>query len=273
VDFVTSCSYAARQDRVYDLGLDHWGFARSGTETYLTMRQRIGPAIVAWFNGQVNGLYNNSIDGATELNSLPAPPATPLPYFFTMAFRATNPFPNRTLTRQDVEEFILLLPGGNIFNFLGVGFGVTTLLNLANWAGVAPTLQRTFSWMTDVANRHLGAMGYFSQIPRPGEQIPRPDVLPVIAPFAYGMGSVRGGEWAANDGVVNTVSMDGPPGNVRDAREFIPHLDPENLGQVQGPFWCFGENGTIDHADQLGVFTDATTVRRSLYVCDDGRTG
>lgn len=121
--------------------------------------------------------------------------------------------------------------------------------------------------MTDVANRHLGAMGYFSQIPRPGEQIPRPDMLPVIAPFAYGMGSVKGGQWAANDGIVNTVSMDGPPGNVRGAEEFVSNLDLANLGQVQGPFWYFGENGTIDHADQLGVFTDATTVSRSLYHC------
>ncbi|KAK4232841.1 hypothetical protein C8A03DRAFT_48406 [Achaetomium macrosporum] len=261
VDFVTSCSYAARQDRVYDLGLDHWGFARSGQETYQIMRQRIGRAVVAWFEGQTNGLYDNSIAGATVLNTtttLAAPPT----YFFTMAFCATNPFPNRILTRQDIEEFIRLLPGGDIFNFLGFGFTATTLLELANWAGIAPTLQRTFSWMTDVANRHLGAMGYFSQIPRPGEQVPRPDMLPVIAPFAYGMGGVRGGEWAANDGIVNTVSMDGPPGppgNVRGAEEFVSHFNPANLGAVQGWFWCFGENGTVDHADQLGVFTDATT--------------
>lgn len=108
-------------------------------------------------------------------------------------------------------------------------------------------------------------MGYFSQIPQPGEQIPRPDMLPVLAPFSYGMGGVRRGEWAANDGIVNTVSMDGPPGNVRSAAEFVSHLDPVNLGPVQGPFWYIGENGTIDHADQLGVFTDATTVSGSLF--------
>lgn len=237
------------------------------------MRGRISPAVVAWFNGQVNGLHDNSIAGAAALNNLPVAPVTSLPYLFTMAFCATNPFPNCILTRQDIEEFIRLLPGGNIFNFLGVGFGAAALLNLGSRAGLAPTLQRTFSWMTDVANRHLGAMGYFSQIPRPGEQIPRPDMLPVIAPFAYGMGSVRGGVWAKNDGIVNTVSMDGPPGNVHGVEQFVPDLDLENPRDVQGRFWYFGENGTIDHADQLGVFTDAITVSGSGYECDDERTG
>ena len=87
------------------------------------------------------------------------------------------------------------------------------------------------------------------------------------------MGSVSGGKWAANDGIVNTASMDGPPGNVRDAEEFVSHLDLANLEQVQGPFWYFGENGTIDHADQLGVYTDPTTVSRFLYECDDERMG
>lgn len=82
------------------------------------MRQRIRPAVLAWFNGQANGLHDNSIAGAADLNNLPATLADPLPYVFTMAFRATNPFPNRTLTRQDVEGFIRLLPAGNIFNLL-----------------------------------------------------------------------------------------------------------------------------------------------------------
>jgi hypothetical protein len=228
------------------------------------MRERIGPAVVAWFNGRVNGLHDNSIAGAADLNNLPATLAPPQTYVFTMAFRATDPFPHRILTRQDVEEFIRLLPGGNIFNFMGFGFGIATLLQLADWADIAPELRSTFSWMTDVANRHLGAMGYFSQIPRPGEQIPRPDMLPVIAPFSYGMAGVRGGEWAANDGIVNTVSMDGPSGRVRGAEEFVSHFDRANPGPVQGPFWYFGENRTIDHADQLGVFTDPTTVSRSF---------
>jgi hypothetical protein len=229
------------------------------------MRERIGPAVVAWFNGQINGLYDNSIAGATELNDLsatlppPPPPPHPATYFFTMAFRATYPFPHRILTLQEIEAFIRLLPGGDIFNFLGFGFGVTTLLEIANWADLAPPLQKTFTWITNVANNHLGAMGYFSQIPRPGEQIPRPDMLPVIAPLSYAMGGVRGGEWAANDGIVNTVSMHGPPGNVRSAGEFASHFDRANPRLVQGPFWYIGENSTIDHADQLGVFTDVKT--------------
>lgn len=222
------------------------------------MRLRITPAVVAWFKGQHHGLYDNSILGATTLNGLTANVPRPPIYFFSMAFCATIPFPNRLLEYRDINEFICLFPLGNIF-----ALGIGTILRFARWIGFVPSLQNVFSWFTNVANRHLDALGYFLRIPHPGKQIPRPDMLPVLAPFAYGMAGITAGAWVANDGIVNTVSMDGPPGNgnVHPAQEFVSRLDPTNLKRVQGRFWYFGENSTIDHADQLGIFTDPTTVR------------
>jgi len=87
-------------------------------------------------------------------------------------------------------------------------------------------------------------------------------MLPVLAPSAYGMAGIQGGDWTANDGIVNTISMSGPSGDgrVRRAQDFLLDFDLKNPTSVQGPFWYFGENSTIDHADQLGIFTDRTTV-------------
>jgi hypothetical protein len=78
VDFITSCSFADRRERIYDLGLDHWGFHRLGTETYQDMRERIAPAVRAWWHSKVNGIYDNSIFGVTALNTLAAA-SQPLP--------------------------------------------------------------------------------------------------------------------------------------------------------------------------------------------------
>ena len=263
VDLITSCSFADRKERIYDLGLDHWGFTRSGQETYQDMRQRITPAVIAWWHSKVNGIYDNSIAGATALNTLAASQPLPPPtYFFTMAFCATTHFPTRTLSREDIEGFFELFPAGGIASMFGIPRFASSFLNFANWARISPPLVSVLGWVTDVASRHLKAMGYFSQIPRPGEQIPRPDMLLVLAPFAYAMGGeVAGGrERRRNDGVVNTISMDGPEGRVKRAEGFVAELDAVNPRPVQGKFWYFGENGTIDHADQIGVFTDLVTV-------------
>ena len=123
--------------------------------------------------------------------------------------------------------------------------------------------------MTGVASRHLGALGYFSEIPLPGPQIPRPDMLPIIAPFAYAIGGINvpGEDREPNDGIVNTMSMDGPEGRVRDAAgSFAAQLSVANPQTTAwGPFWHFGSNAAIDHADQLGVFTDASIVSCFSY--------
>ncbi|KAK0613354.1 Alpha/Beta hydrolase protein [Immersiella caudata] len=262
VDLVTSCSFASRTSRIYDLGLDHWGFTRSGQETYLQMRERIGPAVLSWWNGTVNGLYDNSLPGVSALDILTASSSlnqSPT-YFFTMAFCATVPFPKRTLTHQDVQEFFDLFPAGKLAGLLGIPHFAVKVLNVANWVSISPPIVKVLGWVTHVARRHLKEMHYFSQIPVPGEQIPRADMLLVLAPFAYGMGGLAGNdnkEWGRNDGIVNTVSMDGPDGWVKGATGFV---DEVRMGRGKGGWWWyFGENNTVDHADQIGVFTDPVT--------------
>ncbi|KAK4107504.1 hypothetical protein N656DRAFT_510897 [Canariomyces notabilis] len=98
---------------------------------------------------------------------------------------------------------------------------------------------------TDVANRHLGLLGYFSQIPRPGSQIPRADVLPVLAFFAYAIcGFDRNHDFRPNDGVVSTASMDGPDGGrISHARgRFAARLHRNGPANVKGIYWNFGSN-------------------------------
>ncbi|KAK4444437.1 hypothetical protein QBC34DRAFT_474914 [Podospora aff. communis PSN243] len=266
VDLVTSLSFAPRNARIYDLGLDHWGFTRASTqETYLQMRDRIAPAVLAWWHGPVNGLHDNSLSGVAALNALTArsSPSSSQTYLFTMAFCATTRFPDRTLSRQDIQEFFNLFPAGELAGLFGIPHFASKLLNFANWAKIAPPVVNVLGWATRVARRQLREMGYFSQIPMPGEQIPRADMLLALAPFAYGMGGVAvagdgQGVWGRNDGIVNTASMDGPEGWVRPAEEGF--VDEVSVGGGKGGWWWyFGENETVDHADQIGVFTDPVT--------------
>ncbi|CZR65414.1 uncharacterized protein PAC_15314 [Phialocephala subalpina] len=260
IDFITSCSFELRQNRIYDLHLDHWGFARGPGETYKAMRARIAPVVTTWWIGRHNGLYDNSLTGAADL-ALFAPAPSPDIYYFTMSFCATQPFPNRNLTAQDINEFLRLLLWGQIWNPLGVwGRVAAPFQSLGTWLGVLPTLHAALTWITDVADRHLQQMGYFSQIPRPGTQIPRPDMLPVIAFPSYAMGGPNIPEqFRPNDGIVNTRSMDGPVAGPVNNGNFAAQLAAAGPLGVRGIYWHLGTNSTIDHADQIGVFTNAAT--------------
>ena len=93
------------------------------------MRQRISPNVMTWFNGTLN---DNSIAGAGALNddtldtaTYPSPPT----YFLTMSFCATTPFPNQTLTAQDVRGFLQLLPLGSVANFFGLPLFISSSLS------------------------------------------------------------------------------------------------------------------------------------------------
>ncbi|KNA98187.1 hypothetical protein FOXG_02596 [Fusarium oxysporum f. sp. lycopersici 4287] len=268
IDFITSCSYEPRQDRIYDLHLDHWGFFRNPGETYSQMRARIAPDITAWWTGLHNGLYDNSIPGVSNLNAF-APTPSPNIYYFTMSFCATRPFPKDTLTTQDINGFLALFPLNQVWNPLGVwGRVAAPFQPLGTRLGVLPSLYAALTWITDVANRHLQIMQYFSQIPRPGSQIPRQDMLPLIMYPAYAMGG-RGTtlpgialqEFQHNDGIVNTRSMDGPSTGPVNHGSFTAPLAAAAPANLKGIYWNLGANATIDHADQIGVFTDPDTFR------------
>jgi len=237
------------------------------------MRARIAPDVTTWWAGRHNGLNDNSLPGVAELDSF-APVPSPDIYYFTMSFCATQPFPNRTLTAQDINEFVGLLP--LVWNPGGIlGTIAAPLHPLGTWLRVLPQLQAVLTWVTDVANRHLQQMGYFCHIPRPGTHIPRSDILPLIAFPAYAMGGLEISanglrnitleELKPNDGIVNTISMDGPVNGPIDNGSFAAKLAAVGTAGVKGIYWHLGTNSTIDHADQIGVFTHPATVRLSPH--------
>lgn len=117
-----------------------------------------------------------------------------------------------------------------------------------------------------VANGHLGQLGYFNRVPLPGARVPRPDVLPLMMLPAFAMGGYTipnrpkqtSAEFQPNDGIVNTVSMRGPDDqHVFDVANF-------QANNRNGRYWHIGVNETIDHADQIGVFTNPETVSTSV---------
>jgi hypothetical protein len=237
------------------------------------MRARIAPDVSTWWTGRHNGLYDNSLPGVARLD-LFAPAPSPNIYYFTMSFCATQPFPNRTLTAQDINEFLELFP--LVWNPLGIlGRVAIPFQRVGNWFRVLPPLHAALAWITNVANRHLQQMGYFSQIPRPGTLVPRPDMLPVIAFTAYAMGgrdiatnafpNLTSEQFRLNDGIVNTRSMDGPVAGPVNDGDFAAQLAAAGPLSIKGIYWHLGTNSTIDHADQIGVFTNAATVRLGLY--------
>jgi hypothetical protein len=271
---VWSTSFAPPEFRFYDLQLDHWGFYRQENETLSAMHTRLASLVPIWWNSNLHGLHDNSILGAVSLNDF-APDPSQHTYYFTMSFCATNLFPNRTLSQQDVNEFFALFPLDNIINPFGWwGMALSNVFQILAQLPFLPQLKDFATWFTNIANRHLGSMGYFSRIPRPGSQIPRADMLPVIALPAYAMGGyqldqprlrildhITSEEYQRNDGIVNTKSMKGPANARYGSGPFPgPGVDMTNMVSAKGMYWHLGENVTIDHADQIGVFTSENTV-------------
>lgn len=273
---IVSTSFRNPGFRFYDLQLDHWGFYRLTGESFLNMYTRIAPLVRHWWNSNHHGFYDNSIDGITQLDNFARGPS-PHTYYFTMSFNATVPFPRRTLSSRDVNSFFELFPLNEIANPFGIFGGPVAFLHLffSRILRIFPPLADIARWFTGVANRHLGDMGYFSQIPQPGPQVPRPDMLPVIAITGYAMGGyelsqndltvvtpITSMEYQENDGIVNTLSMSGPRNvQIHQTNGFRNAL---NANTAKERYWHFGKNQTIDHADQIGVFTDTSTVSAML---------
>lgn len=252
------------------------------------MHNRILPMVRKWWlggpNGQkYNGFYDNSIPGVKMLNQTAAEPSKEV-FYFTMSFNATDSFPNIQLTSQDIAEFPHY-PALFLWNrFSGLSSG---LLNIGQMLPGAPSSLDYAQFAVHSANRHLAQLGYFHQIPQPGPRVPRPDMLPLMAPSGYGMGGyllrhdqlppglpagAGPSDFLLNDGIVNTISMKGP------RAEYIAEIERIPLEAVPGSakqrrisksartskkYWHFGTNKTMDHADEIGVFTNEDTVRSS----------
>ncbi|KAH7066051.1 hypothetical protein BKA63DRAFT_584920 [Paraphoma chrysanthemicola] len=271
IDSITLCSFELRPNRVYDLHLDHWGFHRQEGETFQQMRRRIAPGVAAWWFGRHNGLYDDSVRGTVDLDAFAGAPSSDV-YYFTMSFCATNDFPeNETVTAAKINSFLALIRGNSVLNFMGIWGNILAAgARPLQWLGILPPLREILGWATDVANNHLRGLGYPYQVPRPGTQIPRPDMLPFIAFPSYAMGGrditpavnldISSLQFRRNDGIVNTDSMDGPSDrSFTDNGSFSRHYAASGAAGVRGRYWHIGENSTIDHADQIGVFTNANT--------------
>jgi hypothetical protein len=232
------------------------------------MHSRLQGLVSVWWHSKFHALYDNSILGVAELQTF-APRPSPYTYYFTMSFCATIPFPDELMTQLDIDSFFALFPFNKVINPFGWwGIAVPPVLHFLSNIPMLPRLINFAHWFTSAVNRRLGGLGYSFSLPSPGTQIPRSDVLPLIAFPGYAMGGylldqqrsqLLGGipstEYQRNDGIVNTTSMNGP---VNAEYGQSPFPGP-GTGRT-GIYWHLGENATIDHADQIGVFTSEETV-------------
>ena len=122
---------------------------------------------------------------------------------------------------------------------------------------------------TEVAQRLIRGFGYDLILPAPGEYLPRQDVIPLMLPTVYAMGGQKlsgaeikilgpdRGDWYLSDGIVNTASMNGPLGT--DVSPISGFLQ-KTLDERRGCYWHFGVTDKMDHADEIGVWVEETTV-------------
>lgn len=110
-------------------------------------------------------------------------------------------------------------------------------------------------------------------------------MLPVLAVTGYAMRGLKSEllpvfsakDWQRNDGIVNTFSQRGP--DLRVVREVLRGLE-QGLGEesedgsvgLSGVYWLLGINRTIDHADEIGIFTAGKTVCSLFIVRFYGRS-
>jgi len=237
--------------------LDQWEFKRKDSEMCQEMYSRLyeestepnAPwnglhTIETWISSKHNGFYDNTIDGVAKVNEFAATPSKKI-YFFTMSFAATGPFPDIDLSPEELAALSKTLkkafrPAGGINRFLPSSV-LGGLSKVFNWSiDTVFDQAEVAKWVTEVASDHLKKdFGYPIDLPGPGTQVPRGDMLPVMSPTAYGMGGheltptelsifdrlgvkVKNEDWQPNDGIVNTISMDCPLGenaNVKQVKD------------------------------------------------------
>jgi hypothetical protein len=235
-----------------------------------------------WLSSNKNGFYDNSIEGVHEL-SQKVPGTSENVFYFSLSFHATADFPEDwpPLGRlamesfpTSIELFVQTLLGpipfiGGLVDPIIRAFSAVGWTILINTTDFRPFV----TWVTeDVITRALQVLGYRLVLPNPGKYIPRPDVLPILLPSVYAMGSqelsphqrvILGPDledWYQNDGIVNTASMSGPANSVSDISS-LTDFDFTAPGR-RGTYWHLGVNSVMDHADEIGVFIEKGTVRR-----------
>lgn len=160
-------------------------------------------------------------------------------------------------------------------------FLLSKLVGIPGWYifKASVVLRKLVTWGTsEVAQRLLNGFGYDLILPGPGTYRPRQDVIPLMLPTVYAMGGQQlsdaeikilgphRSDWYLNDGIVNTASMNGPLGT--DVFPISGFLQKNTPDERRGCYWHFGVNGTMDHADEIGVWVEETTV--SVFVRNAG---
>jgi hypothetical protein len=286
-------SYKIPALQTYDLQLGHWGIGRVGNESFQDMRARLedlnGP-VRRWALSRHNAFYDNSIKGVSELPEATTKPSAHI-YYFTLSFHATVPFPSAypqwAPEAAGTFPISLLQFARAILQHIPIVGGLAerllnNLVGVSGWAVFSASVRlRDLSlWVTvDVVQRLLRTFGYNLILPTPGKYLPRRDVIPLMLPTVYAMGGqdlsddekeILGpnrGNWYLNDGIVNTASMNGPIGaEVFDITNF-PTSEPDiRTSEARGRYWDFGVNDKMDHADEIGVWVERTTVSASAFV-------
>lgn len=230
----------------------------------MTMYNRLRPDILAWWTSDNNAVKDNGIAGIARLNRDFAPRPSPATYYFTMSFDATRPFPQMHLSGDEIASFPLhpLLPLGGLgfpgpFNI--VAHSVAAAINAARAIPGTPTDLDYARFAVNFLNGRLGMLGYQIRLPSPGGRIPLAEMLPVLSIFSVGMSGMSrtSGFSEQNDGVVDTSSMRAPEGGP--VQEF-GNFETANLGANMGIYTHLGLTEGVDHADEVGVFTDPATV-------------
>jgi hypothetical protein len=240
-----------------------------------------------WALSRHNAFYDNSIKGVSELPKATAVPSAHI-YYFTLSFHSTVPFPPAypQWAPQAAATFpasLLQFAHAVLQHIPFIGMPVDWILtNLVSWPIFSSIVKlRDLSlWVTtDVVQRLLQGFDYNLILPTPGEYLPRHDVIPLMLLTAYAMGgqdlsdeekAILGpnrGDWYLNDGVVNTASMNGPiNAAVFDIADFPTSEPAIRTIAARGRYWHFGVNDKMDHADEIGVWVERTTVSVSALV-------
>lgn len=232
--------------------------------------ERLDGPVAKWLDSRRTAFHDNSIEGVQKLHDEAQSPSNHVCYL-TFSFHCCEPFPSwPAWTPEALAKFPVPL--------------LNKIPPILTSVLVWPVFKRlvTFSkfleWVVaEVSNRLLKEQNFGLKLPGPGKYVPRKDVIPVMLPTVYAMGSrdplappgpasrkdIIGGDsekWLLNDGIVNTISMTGP----RD--EIIREVDPtrfplSDLAALRGKYWHFGTTGYLDHADEIGVWVIEDTVR------------
>lgn len=275
-EFLSATSYMPPASRVYDLQLDHWGIHKDGNEDFPTMLKRMeapnGPYTL-WRKANLNGFFDNSIEGSAALNIRISEPS-PIVFYFTMSFSCSSKINTFKIMTKDIQTlFPAVLPPLKyipLFNFFTYPLS-WVIARIGNRMG---TFSSLLNWGVQRINARIPKESIIPALWVAGSQLPRWDILPLFAPTAYAMGGYTlttkqsrllgalgrsSKEWQTSDGVVNTISQQGPWGKKNVIVEMsVPQVP------LKGVFNHLGTHDGIDHADVLGINVNPTMVRRHV---------